>query len=377
MNGKDYYQILGVSKEASAEEIKNAYRRLARQYHPDVNKAPDAEERFKEISEAYAVLSDPEKRRQYDLYGAEGIGQVQVNFEDIFRDMGFDFGFGDIFDTFFGGGRSRRGGGTTRRVRGRDIQAVVEIDLEEIASGTEKLVTVRRHETCSACGGTGAEGRDAVQSCRQCEGLGEVRSARRSFFGQMVTVTTCPVCHGTGSMVTKPCGRCRGQKVIPAERKLKVKVPRGVQEGMQIRLHGEGEQVSGGEPGDLYVRVGVVPHPFFRHEGQDLYCELPVTYKTLVLGGRLPVPTLEGKEEIEIPPGTESHALFTLKGRGLPDLRGRKGDLLVRVKVFVPKKLSRSHRELLEKMDSSDAEHMRKEHKSLFDKIRELLEGRS
>lgn len=374
MNGKDYYRILGVSKDASAEEIKNVYRRLARQYHPDVNKAADAEERFKEISEAYAVLSDPEKRRQYDLYGAEGIGQVQVNFEDIFRDMGFDFGFGDIFDTFFGGGRSRRGGG--RRARGRDLQTAVEVDLEEILRGTEKLVTVRRQETCAACGGTGAAGRGDVQSCRQCEGAGEVRSSRRSFFGQMVTVTTCPVCQGTGAMITKPCSKCRGQKVMPAERKLKVKVPRGVQEGMQIRLHGEGEQVSGGEAGDLYVQVAVAQHPFFRHEGQDLYCELPVTYRTLVSGGKLFVPTLEGKEEIEIPPGTESHALFTLKGRGLPDLRGRKGDLLVRVKVFIPKKLNRQQRDLLEKMDSSDMEHMQKEHKGLFDRIRERLEGR-
>lgn len=369
---RDFYSILGVSRNASQEEIKAAYRRLARQYHPDVNKEKGAEEKFKEINEAYAVLSDPEKRRQYDLYGESAVkgagAQWSVNFEDIFD----HFGFGDIFDTFFGRGRSGAQRTRHEQPRGRDLVYEVALDLEEVARGVEKTIAYTTKEACGACDATGAE-RGEMENCRQCGGTGEVRRQSQSFFGSVVTVTTCSLCQGAGRFPRATCRECRGQGARKKEKQIKVRIPRGVEEGGQIRIAGAGEAVKGGKPGDLYVQIRYKPHPFFQHDGADLLCEMPVSFGQLVLGCDLDVPTLDGKTRLHIPGGTESHSVFILRGEGLPRMRGAPGDLHVRVKVFVPKKVSREQRELIKSLDRHQQQAMRKQHSSFFDHLKEFF----
>jgi len=354
---RDYYEVLGVSKNASKDEIKDAYRKLAMQYHPDRNKAPDAEEKFKEISEAYAVLSDDEKRQQYDLLGHAGFDQRYTaedifrgaDFESIFRDIGF--GFGDLFRTFFGGGFGV-GGFRERINRGQDLVYDLEITLEEAAKGTEKEIEVPRTEKCEVCGGSGASPGTSPRTCPKCNGAGKVQHMRKSSFAMYVQVTPCSTCRGKGMLIDSPCKNCRGTGLVKKRRKISVKIPVGIDEGYQLRLRGEGEMApNGGEAGDLYVLVHIVPHELFMREGDNLWHVLIIGYPQAALGAEVSVPTLDSQETVKIRPGTQAGETIRLKGKGMPRFRGYgKGDLLVRVGISVPEKLTAKQRELLEQL---------------------------
>jgi molecular chaperone DnaJ len=339
---RDLYEILGVPRDATQEEIKRAYRRLARQYHPDVNRSHDAEERFKEIAAAYEILSDPDKRARYDRYG-QGPGPMDFPFGDV----------ADIFEAFFGtGGFGRRT--VTRRTRtraGEDLYAEVSISFEEAAFGTHREVEIERLEPCPACEGTGAEPGTGPTRCRTCGGGGQVQEVRRSIFGTVMTARPCVDCEGTGEEILTPCRRCRGGGRVAAVRSVPVDLPAGVADGLELRISGAGNAgVAGGRPGDLYLQVRVAEHPVFERRGQDLFAVLEVPMVQAALGAELEVETLEGTERIRIEPGTPSGTVVRLKGRGLPSLgrRGR-GDLFVTIRVQTPTDLTKQERELLER----------------------------
>jgi molecular chaperone DnaJ len=349
---RDYYAVLGVRKNAPSDEIKDSYRKLAMQYHPDRNKSPEAEEKFKEISEAYAVLSDDQKRRQYDTLGRPGFDQRYTQ-EDIFRGADFDsifrgsgFDFGDIFTQIFGGGYGEQVS------RGQDLLYELKITLEEAARGTEKEIEVPRTEKCDVCGGSGAAPGTQARMCPRCGGEGKVQHTRRSAFGMFVQVTPCPECRGRGRLIDSPCRICRGSGLVRKRRKITVKVPVGIDEGYQLRLRGEGEMVSsGGEAGDLYVLVHIVSHEFFVRDGDDLHYVLMVSYPQAALGAEVQVPTLEGSAVVRIRAGTQFGEVVRLKGRGMPRFRGYgKGDLLVRMGIAVPERITSRQRELLEQL---------------------------
>jgi molecular chaperone DnaJ len=351
---RDYYEVLGVQKNSSKDEIKDAYRKLAMQYHPDRNKAPEAEEKFKEISEAYAVLSDDQKRQKYDTLGHQGFEQ-QYTEEDIFRGADFNDifggsggGFSDIFRMFFGGG-----GGFGERVnRGQDLLYELNIALEDAARGTEKEIEVPRTEKCDVCGGSGAQPGTQAKTCPRCGGAGRVQQVMRSPFGNIMNVTTCPVCRGKGRVVETPCKNCRGSGLVRKRRKITVKVPPGIDEGYQLRLRGEGDMAgNGGEPGDLYVLVHILPHDLFVRDGDDLHYVLLTSYPQVVLGADAQVPTLEGSTTVRIHPGTQVGEIIRLRGKGMPRFRGYgRGDLLIRVGISVPEKVTGSQRALLEQL---------------------------
>ncbi len=351
---RDYYEILGVKKDASKEQIKDAYRTLALQYHPDRNKAPEAEEKFKEISEAYAVLSDDQKRQTYDQLGHAGFDQRYTS-EDIYRGTDFDsifrdMGFGDIFRTLFGGGGF--GGGERRNV-GQDIGYNLQITLEEAARGTEKEIEIPRTEHCEVCGGSGAAPGTNPVTCPKCHGTGQVESVSRGAFGMyMRMVTACPRCHGRGTLIETPCSNCHGTGVVRKRRKISIRIPPGVDEGNQLRLRGEGEVApNGGEAGDLYVAIHVKQNPNFVREGDDLWHVAMVTYPQAALGAEITVPTLDGPTTIKIHAGTQVGEIITLRGKGMPRFQGYgKGDLLVRIGISIPEKLTSKQRALLEQL---------------------------
>jgi molecular chaperone DnaJ len=354
---RDYYEVLGVSKNASKDEIKDAYRKLAMQYHPDRNKAVGAEEKFKEISEAYAVLSDDEKRQQYDTLGHAGFDQRYTaedifrgaDFESIFRDIGF--GFGDLFRTFFGGGFG--GGGFRERInRGQDLVYDLEITLEEAAKGTEKEIEIPRTEKCEVCNGSGASPGTSPRTCPKCNGAGKVQHMRKSSFAMYVHVTPCSTCRGKGMLIDSPCKNCHGTGLVKKRRKISVKIPVGIDEGYQLRLRGEGEMApNGGEAGDLYVLVHIARHELFMREGDDLWHVLMISYPQAALGTEVSVPTLDGPTTVQIRLGTQAGETIRLKGKGMPRFRGYgKGDLLVRVGISVPEKLTSKQRALLEQL---------------------------
>ncbi len=348
---RDYYEVLGVQRNASSDEVKASYRKLAMEYHPDRNRSPDAEEKFKEISEAYAVLSDPEKRRQYDTFGHEGIGSQYTqedlfkgaNFQDVFRDFGFG-GF-DIFDFFFGGRRPNPRGPQ----RGASLQYNLEITLEQAARGFETEIEVPRTERCGVCGGTGATPGTSPQQCSQCGGLGQIQRGRRSGFGQFVQILTCPTCGGRGTVIVSPCQTCQGRAVVERKRRIKIRIPPGVDSESRLRLQGEGEAgVRGGPSGDLYVVVYVKPSDLFERRGDDLLTEVSIGFVQATLGAEIEVPTFEGKTLLKIPPGTQPDTMFRLRGKGMPHMNGfGKGDELVRVKIRVPTKLTSAQKDLL------------------------------
>ena len=347
MSKRDYYTVLGVQKDASDQDIKSAYRKLALKHHPDRNPGDKAaEEKFKEAAEAYAVLADGEKRQMYDRFGHAGVNQTGqpgfdpstfADFGDILGGLGDIFGFGDIF----GGGR-RRGGPQ----RGSDLRYDLEIEFNEAAKGTETTIQVPRDETCATCNGSGAAAGHGAETCPQCRGQGQLRY-KQGFF---TVAKTCGQCRGSGRVITKPCQTCRGAGRVTRERQLTVKIPAGIATGQRLRLYGEGEHgLQGGPPGDLYIIVHVKEHSFFRRDDDDLYCEIAVNYTTLVLGGTVKVPTLDGDEAVSIPEGTQSGASFKLRSRGMPNVSGRgRGDLHVSVKVAVPKKLSKDQKKAVE-----------------------------
>jgi molecular chaperone DnaJ len=352
---RDLYEVLGVDRRASDAEIKRAFRKLAQQWHPDVNKDPDAEARFKEASEAYQVLSDPDRRQRYDMFGQAGIdpGGAGAGFE------GFG-GFSDIFDAFFGGAT---GGAAARRGRpqpGSDLRYDLRITFEEAVKGTEKEIEFRSLGRCETCSGSGAKPGTEPTTCPQCEGRGEVRSVRQTMLGQMVNVSACPRCRGEGKIIETPCDTCHGDGRTERKRSLRVTIPPGIDEGHQIRLTNEGEVgPRGGPAGSLYVAVHVAPHPSLKRDGTELFYEATISIAQAALGTTLTVPTVEGTEEVEIKAGTQPDTEIRLRGKGVPHLRrsGSRGDLHVLVDVEVPRKLSKKQRELLEAFakESGDA----------------------
>ncbi|MBN1484486.1 MAG: molecular chaperone DnaJ [Chloroflexia bacterium] len=361
---RDYYDVLGVSRGAGPDEIKKAYRRLARQYHPDVNKADDAENRFKEINEAYEVLSDEQKRAAYDRFGHAGLSGGFAGGGDPFA----GFGFGDIFETFFstmGGTGTRRGGAT----RGADLRYTLTLSFEEAVFGCEREIEITRLESCPRCQGSGAEPGTQSVRCPRCGGSGQVR--QRGAFFNMVVVSTCPQCQGEGQIVSTPCQECRGQGRSRARRKLVVKVPAGVDEGSQIRLSGEGEAgLRHGARGDLYIALRIEPHPDFQRRGNDIVYELPINIAQAALGAEVVVPTLEGEEDLYIQPGTQFGRTYRLRGLGVPYLRGNgRGDQIVVVNVVVPTQLTEEQEELLEELADSLGTDVGEKRRSVFERI--------
>jgi molecular chaperone DnaJ len=379
---RDYYEILGVERSATDVEVKSAYRKQAMKYHPDRNPGDHtAEERFKECAEAYAILADTEKRGLYDRFGHAGVSSaaaggagfdptVFTGFEDILGGLGDIFGFGDLF----GGGR-RRGGPQ----RGADLRYDLEITFEESARGSETTIQIPRQESCETCHGSGAAPGSSPTVCSQCRGQGQVRF-QQGFF---TVARTCPQCRGAGKTITKPCATCRGAGRVTKERKIVVKIPAGIASGQQLRLQNEGEGgAAGGPAGHLYVVVHVQEHEFFRREGLNLFCEIPVNFTTLALGGEIQVPTLDGADHVKVPEGTQTGTTLRLRGKGMPDVGGRgKGDLLATVQVLTPKKLSKEQRHLIEQLAKAlpkeqfepRAHGAEEEDRNLFDRVKDMF----
>ncbi len=352
---RDYYEVLGVAKNAGADEIKKAYRKLALKYHPDRNKEPEAADKFKEISEAYAVLSDQNKRAKYDQYGHAGFDQMYSQ-EDIFRNANFSgfediFGGDDPFGGMFGNMFGSMFGGRRRGDYGADLEVHVQITLEEAAKGTKADLNYNRTKKCSRCSGSGAEPGSKRSKCNNCNGRGQVKQARRMGPMAFYTVTTCPECRGVGESFDKPCDKCNGSGKESAKEHIKVDIPPGIHNGMRLHLEGLGEYGKDG-PGDLFVRVFVKEHKIFHREGDDLLLDMPLSFPKAALGGDIEVPTLFGKVTLHIPPGTQSHTVFRLKNEGMPRISSSgKGNELVRVVIQVPKKMSKKQKELLKEFE--------------------------
>jgi molecular chaperone DnaJ len=378
---RDYYEVLGISRTASEQEIKSAYRKLALRHHPDRNPGNrDAEEKFKEAAEAYAVLADPQKRSMYDRFGHAGVSAgagagagfdptIFADFGDVLGGLGDIFGFGDLF-----GGARRRGGPQ----RGADLRYDVEISFDDSARGTELTIQIPRAEVCDTCRGSGAAKGSGPTTCPSCHGRGQLRY-QQGFF---TVARTCGQCRGTGQIIAKPCTACAGAGRITRERKLTAKIPAGIASGQRLRLNGEGEGgLAGGPPGDLYVVVQVQDHEFFERDGNDLHCEIPVNFTTLALGGEVVVPSLlDDEETLTVPAGTQSGAAFRIRGKGMPDVTGRgRGDLLVRVAVSVPKKLTRDQRQALEQLAKAlpperfEPTRTEREDKGIFDRVKDIF----
>ncbi len=375
---RDYYEVLGVERGANDQQIKSAYRKLALKHHPDRNPGNrEAEEHFKEAAEAYAVLADREKRSLYDRFGHAGVSgagaggidpTIFADFSDIFAGIGETFGFGDIF-----GARRRRGGPQ----RGSDLRYDLEITFMESATGAETSIQIPREETCETCQGSGAAKGTSAETCNHCRGAGQLRYQQ----GFLTVARPCPNCRGTGKTIAKPCSACRGAGRIGRDRKITVKIPAGIATGQRMRLHGEGEHgTAGGPPGDLYVVVHVQDHHFFHREGDDLYCEVPIAFPTLALGGSVKVPTLNGHEDLHIPTGTQSGARFKLRGKGMPNVSGRgHGDLHVIAGVAVPRKLNKEQKHLLEELSRTlpaqplDLEHQEAGDKPFFERVKDIF----
>ncbi len=366
---RDYYEVLGVSRTATAEEIKQAYRKLALQYHPDRNKEPDAEERFKEINAAYQVLSDPEKRAMYDRYGTVSPnGATYTDFRDpfdlfaeVFGNFGFDFGFGQS---------------TNRPRRGADLRVDVELTYEEAAQGVEREIEIARQEVCPTCNGSRSDPGSQPERCRECRGTGQVRRAQHTFLGSFVTVVPCPTCGGSGTIIRVPCRECNGQGRVTRRRKMKVNIPAGVDDGMSVRLSGEGEMGErGGPAGSLYVHIHLKPHRYFKRQGQHVLVEVQLNIAQAALGCKIRVPTLRGEQELTVPAGTQPGTVLTLRGQGFPDPRGGPaGDQLVVLQVTIPRKLTAEQRELFEKLAQTMGSDVNiTQEKTIFERIAEAL----
>ena len=374
---QDYYEILGVEKTASDDDIKHAYRQLAKKYHPDLNGgSKEAEEKFKAVNEAYEVLSDPQKRARYDQFGPEG-AQAGTGYGDFAS--GFGGGFDDIFSAFFGGGF---GGGAQRRngpQRGNDLRYDLTITFEEAAFGCEKEIAITREENCAECGGTGARKGTSPTQCPTCHGRGQVQSFVNTPIGRVSNVRVCEACRGTGSVVKDPCPSCNGTGRIRRNRKISVHIPAGIDDNMQIPLRGEGEPGRrGGENGDLYIFITVKPHRFFTRENYDLYCEVPVSFTQAALGGEIEVPTLKDPVKYTLNEGTQPGTVVRLRGQGIQNLRGAgKGDLYVTIRVDVPRKLSEEQKQLLRQFEQSLTGKEYEGKKSFFDRVKDFVSPQS
>jgi molecular chaperone DnaJ len=375
MSQKDYYEILGVPRNANGEELKSAFRRLALQYHPDRNKSPDAEERFKEVNEAYAVLSNQEKRTAYDRFGhagvrgAGGAGDFNVDFTD-FADI-----FGDLFG-FGGFGRSSRRSRNAPH-RGADLQYRLDLSFEESVFGAEKEIEITRDEPCSTCSGSGAEPGTTPTRCMTCNGSGEVRQVRQTILGSMVQVATCPNCNGTGETITTPCHTCQGRGLERRTRKKVISVPGGVDTGTQIRLAGEGQPgLNGGPNGNLYVVIQVKQHQYFRRREYDILLDLNVNVAQAALGAEVEIPTVDGPTKLKIPTGTQPGKILTLRGKGVPHLRGSgRGDQLVVVNVEIPQRMTPEQRSLFEQLAKSLGSEVTPQERGFLDWLKETLTG--
>ncbi|HEY4845903.1 MAG TPA: molecular chaperone DnaJ [Candidatus Dormibacteraeota bacterium] len=366
---RDYYEVLGVGRNASAEELKRAYRKLALQFHPDRNpNDPQAEARFKEVNEAYEVLSDQSKRQRYDTFGHAGT-QGTPGFD--FGGAGFG-GINDIFDMFFGAAAAGRG--RTGPRRGTDLRLDLRLTFEEAVFGVERELTIPRAEPCAACKGSGAEAGTSPQTCPQCRGAGQVRRATQSIFGQIVNVASCPRCNGEGKVIERPCRTCGGSGHRPGEKKVRVTIPAGVDGGSQIRLAGEGEVgPRGGAAGDLYIVIHVKPHAVLKRNGTDVVYELPLSIAQAALGDTVEIPTVDGPERVEIPAGTQYGKMIRIHGRGVPHVRsGRRGDQIVYVRVVIPTSLSEEQKEALRTLGgvSGKPQHIEK---GFFDKFKHVI----
>ncbi len=371
---RDYYEVLGVSKNASEDEIKRAYKKLARKYHPDMNPGDkEAEEKFKEVNEANEVLSNPEKKAKYDQFGFAGVdpnyGAGQGGYGGA---GGFDFGdLGDIFGSFFGGGF---GGGGRRNPnapqRGESIRASLSVDFTEAAFGCEKSITIDRSEQCPTCKGKGCAPGTTPEVCTECHGTGTVTQAQRTPFGMMQSQTVCPKCRGKGQIIHQPCPDCRGAGVVRKRRTIQVNIPAGIDNGQTISLRGQGHSgKNGGPAGDLLITVMVRPHEIFRRDGTAVFCEAPITFTQAVLGGTLEIPTIDGKVKYDIPEGTQTGTVFRLRGKGIPVLNGRgRGDQYVTVNIETPRNLNREQKEALKKFSESLGEGNYEKHKNFFGK---------
>jgi molecular chaperone DnaJ len=381
---RDYYEILGVSKNATADELKKAYRKVAMQYHPDRNPGDKtAEEKFKEAAEAYEVLSDADKRTKYDRFGHQafspgmgGFHGSNVNMEDIFSQFGDIFG-DDIFGSFFGGGNGRRGGGRGRGTRGSNLRVKLKLTFEEAAKGVTKTIIVKKYVPCNTCHGSGAKDEGSVQTCATCGGSGQVRKVTNTFLGQMQTVTTCPACNGEGTTITAKCGTCKGEGRVYGEEQVTVNIPAGVQEGMQLSLSGKGNAGErGGAPGDLIILIEEETHKELQRDGLNVAYELYISFPEAVFGTQVEVPTIDGRAKIKIPPGTQSGKIFRLKGKGFPDVNGyAKGDQLINVNVWTPQSLTDDEKQMLEQLNASPnfKPQPGKSEKSFFDRVKEVF----
>ena len=382
MSKRDYYEVLGVSKTATQDELKKAYRKLARKYHPDLNKDnEEAAEKFKECNEAYSVLSDDQKRAQYDQFGHAAFENGGMGGGGGFGGAGGFGGFGgsgmeDIFDMFFGG-QGGRGGNRAKSgpQRGADLRFDLEITFEEAAFGLEKEINLYRDETCDHCHGEGAEPGSKVESCPECNGTGYVRFTQNTMFGQMVNERPCSRCKGEGKIISEPCKECRGKGTVKRNKKLKVKIPAGVDNGSRLRVSGEGEAgAKGGPSGDLYVYLYMKPHKFFERDGTTVLCEVPINIVQATLGADIKVPTLDGQVTMKVPEGTQPGKILRLKGKGIPSLRGGgRGDQLVRIKVVVPTKLSDKQKDALRKFADISKDNINPEEKSFMDKVKDFF----
>jgi molecular chaperone DnaJ len=382
MSKRDYYEVLGLSKGASAEEIKKSYRKVAMQYHPDRNPGDKAaEEKFKEAAEAYEVLSDTDKRAQYDRYGHAGLSNNGrgpgggMNMDDIFSQFGDIFG-DDLFGSFFGG---RRGGGSSRSrgVRGSNLRVKIKLNYEEIAKGVTKNIKVKKYVSCTTCTGTGAKDRSSIQTCSTCGGSGQVRRVSNTFLGQMQTVTTCPTCNGEGSIVTAKCTVCKGEGRVYGEETVTLDIPAGVQEGMQLSVGSRGNAGErGGTPGDLIILIEEEQHPELHRDGLNVAFELHISFMDAIFGLQAEVPTIDGKAKIKIPAGTQSGKIFRLKGKGFPGVNSyEKGDQLIHVNVWTPQHVTPEEKDLLDKLNDSPNFQPKpdKNERSFFDKVREMF----
>jgi molecular chaperone DnaJ len=382
MAKQDYYEVLGVDRGASEDQVKSAYRKLAMKYHPDRNPGDTkAEEKFKEATEAYEVLKDPQKRQAYDQFGHAGVGQGAgfggfggfegFDLSDALRAFMRDFGGGSIFDDFFGMGSGRR----ARRNRGEDLRIRISLTLEEIASGAEKSVKVKRLVACDTCGGSGVAAGSSKKTCPQCKGAGQVRTVSRTFLGTVQQVTTCNMCRGTGEIIAEACKTCRGEGRIRGTSQVPIRIPAGVSSGNYMTIENMGNVAPGaGQAGDLIAVFEEKEHEFFSRHGDHILCELPVSFTTAALGGTVSVPTLNGKAKIKIPAGTQPGKTLKMRGQGIPRLHaGGRGDQIVRVVVWVPTKLSSEDRDLLDQVSKSESFKPPPADKSFFEKLRETL----
>lgn len=366
---RDYYEVLGVPRTADDEAIKKAYRQMAKKHHPDLHPGDkEAEERFKEVNEAYEVLSDEQKRARYDQFGFE---QPGAGFEGGFTDFSGFGGFEDIFSSFFGGG-FRGSAQRSGPIRGEDLHYEVSISFKEAAKGCSEELNVTRHETCSVCHGSGCKEGCQPQNCPACKGTGQVRVTQNTVMGQIQHVQTCRNCGGTGKVVTDPCGKCGGKGQIRTTKRRTIRIPAGIDDGQVIRVSGQGEPGQrGGPPGDLQVLVRVKPHKYFVRKGTDLYCQVPVSITQAALGTELDVPTLDKPVKYSVPEGTQPGTMFRIKGKGIPSIRtGVKGDLYVEINVEVPKKLDEKQKELLRQFDATITGKEYEQKKSFFERMK-------